>query len=276
MVFHADPTKNANIHSNDELYIDGDPYVEGYGTYTGSYHCDPSSCPGFVPNDDVNGPDPNVFYADSMHIPTFVAADYYAQATYVQGPQSLNGGIIDFTNYQGITTHGTVGNPFLWYIQGDLEVEGDVQFLGYAMIVVEGHVHINGDATILSSVASGNTPPESTYDNPNKDEVRQWISDHVSDEVTLGIYVEGSKDDKPDEAGIHINSNAIVAGHLFANHKIHLNGDATVFGGMITKNQMHMNGKNVTWYLGLNDAVNLFGPNITLPEGIRLIAYAEW
>ena len=278
-VFSSDPTKNANLHSNDELYVNGTPVVEGYGTYTGSYFCD--TCAGFVPNDDVNGSDPNVYYADSVHIPTFVAADYWPQRTYDQANVYLDGTgselVIDFTNYKGITGYGTAQNPFLWYIQGDLEVAGDIRFNGFAMIVVEGHVHIGGDATILSSVAAdAPPPPRSTVDSPNKTAVRQWIAENVVNDVTLGIYVEGSKDDKPDEAGIHINSNAVIAGQMFANHKIHINGDATVFGGIVTKHLMDMNGKNVTWYTSLNESVNLFGKNITLPNGIRLIAYAEW
>ncbi len=276
-VFSSDATQNANVHSNDQLYVNGDPQVEGYGTYVNSYHCDPSSCPGFTPNDDTNGSDPNVFQGDEIDIPDFDASEWYPQATYVESTQELDGGTIDFTNYNGITGFGTSANPFIWYIQGDLLIDGDVRFLGHVMIVVEGYLHIESDVTLLTSVpAYTDDPPESTIDDPNKDDMREWIADNVNDEITAGIYVEGSKDNKSDEPGIHINSNAVVVGHLVANHMVHINGDATIVGGIITGDQMHFNGKNVTWFTGLNDSVDIQGTTVALPEGLRLIAYSEW
>jgi len=274
-VYSSDATQNANIHSNDVLYVDGEPEVEGYGTYVADAEC--GSCDGFQPNDDWNGSDPNVFQGDYIDIPEFVAADWWPRRTFAEGSVSLGGDVIDFTNYQGITGYGTADNPFIWYIQGDLQIDGDVRFLGHVMVVVEGHMHIESDVTLLTSVpAATEDPPPSTIDDPNKDEMREWIADYVTSDITVGIYVEGSKDDDPDEAGIHINSNAVIAGHLFANHKIHVNGDATIIGGMVTKDIMHFNGKNVTWYTGLNESVDIRGSDITLPEGIRMIAYAEW
>ena len=281
LIFSPDPTANADIHTNQNLYINGDPEVEGFGTYVSSSGnlCD--SCDGFEPNDDVNGGEDNVYQGEYVEIPTLSAADFLAEATYVYDGDYRVGSdrTIDFTNYQGITGYGTAENPFVWYIKGDLEINSDLfMTLGYVKIIVEGYVLVNSDAKILASNdADAPPPPSSTYDNPNEDAMREWISTYYS-EGTAGIYVFGTKDGKSDEPGVHFNGKNVVTGNIYSIGDVLINGDTTNIGSITTKGKMHYNGKNVLWYVGGHESIDLEGESaeVQAPDGIRLLSYSEW
>ena len=280
-IHSADASQNSNIHSNNSLYVNGEPNVEGYGTYVDPSNNKCDTCAGFLPNDDWNGASPNVFQSDSIQIPEFNPLDYLAGATHVHnGNYEVNGNTtIDFTNYQGYTTYGTVDNPFVWYIRGDLLINSDTfTSLGYVKIIVEGYVSINGNANMISSSdPSAPPPPTSTYYAPNEDAMREWIATYHTEGTSMGLYVAGTKDDKPDEYGLLFNGDNVFTGAVFANGRAHVNGNATVIGTMVTKGEMLYNGENVLWYVGGNGATDIFGgEEYDYPDGVRLLSYAEW
>lgn len=278
LILSGDALKNANVHTNRQLYVNGSPVVEGYGTYVmpGGL-CD--TCLGFLPNDDENGLNPNVFQSDSVDIPTFVPAEIRPQATYVEGSVHINSDVtIDFTNYQGITGYGTQDNPFIWYIEGDFLLDAGVEMRveGYVTIVVEGAAQINADSKLLASLPPNTDPPVTTWLYPNVLAARDFVNEYMPTGTTMGLYVAGNKDGKPDEPSVIINGNTVITGQVFANDDIRVNGDATVFGAMATKGEMQFNGKNIIWYAGANEGILLPGMLIALPDGVRLLSYVEW
>lgn len=280
-IFSSDPEQNADIHTNQNLYVNGTPQVEGFGTYVSNSGnlCD--TCAGFQPNDDVNGSSANVYKGEYVEIPTLTAAEFLPDATHIHvGNFSVNRNrVIDFTNYQSVSGVGTKDNPAVWYIKGDLLINSDALIIrGYVKIIIEGYLHINSDAKILSSAnASAPQPPPSTRENPNEDAMRAWI-DQYHTQGTAGLYVFGTKDDKSDEPGVHMNGKNVVAGSIYSIGSVLINGDTTVIGTITTKDKMHYNGKNVLWYVGGHESIDLNGgeSEFIAPDGIRLLSYSEW
>lgn len=280
-IHSSDPEENADIHTNQNLYVNGNPQVEGFGTYVSSTGnlCD--TCNGFLPNDDVNGAAANVYQSEYVDIPTLSAAQFLPDATHIHiGNFDVNRAMtIDFTNYKGKTGFGTKENPYVWYITGSLNINSDTfTTLGYVKIVVLGALKVNSSARILSSAnASAPPPPPSTYDNRNKNAMRSWI-DQYHTQGTSGIYVFGTIDNKLDKPAIHFNGNNVVAGSIYSIGSVLINGDTTVIGTITTKDAMHYNGKNVLWYVGGHESIEELGGGgeSTMPDGIRLLSYVEW
>ena len=297
-VWSADESVNSNVHSNRRLMVDDKAYIEGFGTQSrssgGGCPSDPNCTdddvvepywdgdkyPIFDPNDDDNGGEPDFLRSQPIiEIEPLIPSEWEPKATYVEGGDiRINSNTtINFTDYRGITTHGTKDNPFIWYIPGDLEVNADLfQMIGYVVVIVEGGVKIDGDAKFITGVPAGITPPSTSYSNPNVNSVRSWMATHMAEGTTMGLYAAGCYDGDCGNSGIHLNGKATVVGQLFANNDISINGDAVVFGAITTRGVMDYNGKNVIWYSGANGAITSGGAGQPLPDGIRLLSIVEF
>lgn len=281
-VFSADVTQNAGVHSNRRLFVTNPALVEGYGTQTmetGGGCSDPCDTI-FIPNDDTNGDESNFIRGEpEVEIPFFDYTEWEPQATHRDGTVEINSNTtIDFTNYQGITGYGTEDNPAIWFIDGDLLVNADeFQIIGYVKIVVRQGVKINGSARFITGAPAGEFPPESTYDNPNKAAMREWIATHLPGGTEMGIYAAGCyENDCSSNPGIHIDGTSTTVGQLFANESIFINDDATAVGGIATRSWMRYNAKNVIWYVGGNSAILPNSTDGIAPDGVRLLAFVEF
>ena len=220
----------------------------------------------------------SILPSEPIKIPAFVPQVYLDAATYVDdGNVEIDtSATIDFTNYRGITTHGSEENPFVWYIKGGLTISADsLWVIGHGLIITEGYVSINDGTQVLSSIANGERLPESKSDNPNEGIVRTWIAGRMADGVTLGIYAGGTKDDDPDEPGIYLGGNQVVTAQLFASGTVYVDGSATVYGAIISKSEVRFKGKNVVWFNRANESIILPGMFAFRPDGIRMIGYKE-
>jgi hypothetical protein len=274
----TDPTSNADVHTNMDLNVTAAPIVEGFGSYVEGYKCVGSSCDGFMPNHEPAGSgEDNVVQRGYIDLPPIIPSEYLPLADYVSpATVELADVTLDFTRFalpgdahvvaaeEGL---GTERNPFVWYIKGDLEIlkKTDVRVVGYGIIVTEGSVHVNASANLYSSVPDGVYPPD-----PNDvDAMREFYKTYMPNDLTLAIYSAGD---------IHLNGqNSMVMATMYANNSIHVNGLQNVIGSMATRSEMKFNGSDVNiWYAGVNSSVILPGLEIILPDGIRMIAYAEW
>ncbi len=275
--FASTATENVNLHTNGMLAVLGKAQVEGFGTYVKRKMC--FTCDGFLPNDDINGPAPNVYGVSPLDIPTVEVPDYEAGATYIhKGDLSWTGSqVIDFTDFQGITGYGTLDKPFIWYVKGDLSVkDAKVTMLGYAVIYVEGYMDVTGAAYIYTSVPNGVTPPSSTYTDPNVDNMRSFIAANMSKGTTVGFYVGGTKEGWLHSHGIHVHAKGVITGQLYARGPVHVHDDATFIGSIVSRSGMHIHGRNVHWYVKAD--VKTLPPDIQ-PNNLQqteLAAYTEW
>ena len=179
MVLALNNSFNANIHSNGDLRTSGNSFlVEGYGTYTTSesttaegnciiYPGDPNPPDdNFCPNQEYNEVDLNVFWADSVHIPPIDVdglrnLSQTTSGSYINTPGVLpliiDGDaipVIDFTlpgtwpwlgTYDPVCTPGSCGtpdNPFIMFVEGDIDFVNRVEFRGYGNIVATGNVRV--------------------------------------------------------------------------------------------------------------------------------------
>ena len=272
-------TTNANIHSNGMFSATGNPYVEGYGTYaTPGGTC--VDCANFLPNDDFNGADPNVYQADSIPLPSFDPNDFRPVATHIEGGDVWfkNSDVtIDFTNFNGITGYGTEENPYIWYIPGNLKIDVNVRILGFGVIVTEGAVTMSGNTDIYSSIPTGLTPPASTTDDPNPDEVRPFLQQYMQQGTTLGLFVGGTKKVAGEDISLLVSGRSRIMGTLYLNGGIDVPGDMTLYGSLAGLDDFVLDGKMMIWYEGANEAiVDVWNFGKIMPVGIRSFAWAEW
>ncbi len=277
----TDASVNADIHSNQALNVTAHPVVEGFGSYVTGHKCAGSACDGFVPNVNPAGTgEDNVIQSSYVEIPFIVPSDYAHLATYTSPGDAgeFTGETFDFTNFvppEGgapITGFGTEGNPFIWYVPGDWSIKkkGTVRTLGHGIIIVEGDVHINSLSNLYSSVPDGMTPPvlPKRAKQSDVDTIRDWFAEYQTEGTTLGIYAGGS---------IHNNGKNLIMAQLCANGKVHINGLSNLYGAVVTRSDMKFNGAGVAiWYAGANSSIVPPGIQVSLPDGIRMIAYSEW
>ncbi len=269
-LFSADGVENSDIHTNSRMVVNGSNDVEGFGSYVTGGVVNPPFGGQFNPIDDWNGSDPNHYEGSNIEIPVFVPQDHLHKATYVNnGNVRINGSTtIDFTDYQGITGHGTQENPFIWYIDGSLTISGDFRARGVVAIITTGRIVLNGRGNIYAAMPGGSDPPPSAHNHPNKDAVHQWIADNVVDGIPLGLYTSDR---------VVMNGNHTLVGQVTANSGLVSNGRNTIFGGIVSRSAMTWNGNILVWAQGPNQGTLLNGPMVSaLPDGIRMIAYSEW
>lgn len=141
---YANPRLNANVHTNENLTFGGSTAVEGYGSYS-------VSCPSgtgdavkyFTPNVDKGGD--VVRQASPVAIPEIDPSKWEDLATR------------KFYSNTKITGHmalGTIDEPEIIYVRGDLSLNG--QMTGYGVFLVTGDLTINGGVEITNLDPSGN------------------------------------------------------------------------------------------------------------------------
>ncbi len=261
---------NADVHSNQNMiFTQGDPTVEGFGTYLHNYvGGSPSAY--FDPNADTNGADPDAWQvADPIVVPPFDAGAQLATATRVHAgdytvevdaPETK-----DFTNWEGLTGYGTEENPFVWYITGNLRIESNFRFIGVGIIIVKGSVFFDGGALYNTPV-----PPPSTT---NADAGREWIADHLSEGNTLGLYIDGNLDG---------GGPGRIAAQVFVNGNIGYNsvdgfGGNKIYGSLVSRGNTLFDGDpNHLWNVQAKSVVNLFGTPPGEPNSARLLSHVEW
>ncbi len=244
----SDDLGNADIHSNETIAITG-KNVRVYGMAT---YANDSGVPKPItkatenhigttiqPNADVNGPEPNLHEHPHIDIPVLDPELYRPGATLISGDTTLTGGVIDFEVLA--PGYGTEENPFVWFVDGDLDITGNTQFIGYGLFVIVGETTISGDI-------QADLSPEGT--------------------LNLGFYSAGA---------LTVSGNVDVMGLLYSNTDILLNGNVTVTGGLMSAGGINtQNGNPHIIYTQVSKSSWLPGATVTLLEGIRMIAYSEW
>lgn len=243
-----DTTANANIHTNGDLTSNGNNVsVEGYASYTppgtGTVNPEKSVDEIFDPNNDENGAEQNVVEGDSISLPPVDASLYLPIATKVDnGDVSLNTDI----DFQALAASmglnaGTAANPFVWVIDGNLDLGGTMNITGYGMFVTTGDITIGGSIT-------GDISPDN--------------------ETTLGYFSEGN---------ITISGGSTITGQLVANGTVTLSGNVSLTGAIIASDiDITVNGTVDITFAGVAEEIVTPGFTKVVPEGVRLIAFSEW
>ena len=139
-----DPTLNASLFANKNFNVDNTSYVEGFGYYGVGASVDLYSAAAiFKPNYNPEGL-PVIQAADPLKIPFLNPNKFKKKAT-----KKYTGNLTLGGNY----TLGTRKNPTIWYVEGNLSTNADVNFTGYGIILVNGKANISDD--FVGSYAGG-------------------------------------------------------------------------------------------------------------------------
>lgn len=246
------PNINANVHTNGELRTRGNQFiVEGYGTYTGSTTTKEED--NFVPNVDWNGGASNVFQKDSVLLPLLdmdylrSVATLYETGTYeIDGDGFAYSSFADWGEALGLGTDvGTLTNPFILVVDGDLTIKNQWSMDGYGMIVSASDVYLEPTGTgggVQGRVDGYNT--------------------------TMGIYAVGN---------IDVAGNATMTASLYSHETVTFHGTPILTGGIVAKECYFLGGGNpIVTYVGPSSAI--IKPGFTYREALGpvIIASAEW
>ena len=259
---------SGGVHANDCLTSSGGSFdVYGTGTYTGSESTNDSRFTG------------GVAQSDSIYLPTVdIPPDSYTyQATGTPynlspatGPaDSLHlGWNTDPGTGTLITGYGTQADPYVLYVNGNLNVTGDVRLVGYTRIYVNGTVDFGGNAKLIPTYT-----PAGSLPNPNQDvthpSIQSWVTNELGEFTKIGIYATGR---------ITLDGTVLVAAHLYSDSNVRYTGGGhkLLIGGVTTWEPMDVRGNAKIFYTTPSRTIEDPGINKLVPEGVRLIAYREW
>jgi len=284
-ILSVDDESNANIHSNGDLTSNGSKvYVEGYASFdaegggTGTVNPEKAIDEIFDPNvdggyDSEDQPD-NLIEGENIEIPALDTTEYDELGeshAVMGGDYSFTEETINFQTWADTSAAigngvGTITNPFRLYINGNLSISGGVTILGYVQIITYGSISISGSVTSSVMPVPDKTASEAEW------EAFEDANLDAAGNTKIGWYANGD---------ITISGNSTVVGQLYSNETISLNGgggqDMNIIGGITSTNvDINVNGGVVIRYAEISEKVVIPGFITIVPEGVRLIAWAEW
>ncbi len=279
---------NASIHTNGDLVTNGNSFlVEGYGTYTGVELTNQED--NFIPNIDYNGPEPNVFWADSVHIPLIDMAALRAQAAtsgaiintgdgsafMIDGnttptinfssPGSWPWGAPPYNfNYNctaGPGNCGTEENPFIIVVEGPLSLSNRIRFQGYGVIAAVGNVYI----TPLGN--SGGPTGQLTPTQETKMMLASLGFIDIAGNAKLTDGPNYATCNPPWQGGVT----------LYAWQYVRFRGTPCLVGGIVAKETyFEGSGTPKITYASPTETITDPGFEFVIPIGPILVSYSEW
>jgi hypothetical protein len=222
---------NANMHTNGNLSVDGNAArVAGFGTFagTGSGQLDNTFNPNYNP-----GSGPDAYHSAAVEIPN---VDVSAWLTKVDATMSTMGSV----NLSGTYEGGSRDEPFIWYIQGDLNVDNAV-INGYTMFIVGGNIEFRGDLLV----------GDSGYEGAN--------------ESSIGLYGAGT---------LNITGNMNIEAQIFTAGELSFSrGNPVLTGSITTKSTVSFRGTPDIMYRPASPALTtIWQPR---PTVVRMDSYHE-
>lgn len=140
------PSLNADVHTNQDIFLEGGNFVGGFGTYVTTAASNPPRRLHTTFSPSVN-PDnlPTVQQTQPVNVLKFNASEYSDLAT-----RTFEGDL----NVSGDYTFGPRERPEIWYVMGDLTVSSGARLDGYVIFLVQGDIKLTG--SFLTTGAVGN------------------------------------------------------------------------------------------------------------------------
>jgi hypothetical protein len=193
-------TTNANVRTNGSAQVNN-----GGNVFRGFlYHGQSINDAGirsrlqaaFVPNANPSN-EPKLQLTPAISIPQFQASSYRSYAT-----RTTNGNLIQ----GGTITLGTLANPTIWYVSGDLILQGSpVTLKGFGVFLVQGNINISTTTTVTGAAAG-----------------------------TGGVAFLTS-------GTVNMNSPLTTSGYLLARGNININGNSTIYGPVTSAGTVNFN-----------------------------------
>ncbi len=248
----------ANIHSNADIYIQGNPNIAGDVTASGTVSA--------TGNPSIGGNESSG--ADVVEIPHVYPPDFRPFATVVmtnnckvETPQggmiaNLSGGgtwsgwscLVNQKWMMSGNVHPGLAHEF-YYVEGNVELAGNPGGIWYASFVAEGYIKVSGNAEYRSwGSGAGND-----------------TGDYVANEI---LFLAGN------DLMIQGTPSQIFRGIMAAHMEIHVSGNVFLEGSLVAENGLHGMGQEVQSGQTVVDLVvdnNSFEGNMTIvatPTGL--------
>lgn len=233
VVIYSASEENASIHTNGNIDIKGgSASVAGFGYHAGNADTDNGQDieDVFEPLENPSG-SPVVQKVDELDLPEFKAEDFEELAT-----QDDSGDV----EISGTITLGTVLDPVIWFIEGNLKTKGNVTFEGVGVLLVKGNIEIEHHLRV---------------DDPDND--------------AIGLYTNGNIQVK--KGGLDMN------GHWYANGNIELEDETFFRGTLATSGNAIFKGETLIEYRPVVGALaNQIFPTESASRSLSLSDAREW
>ena len=197
---YNNPSLNADIHTNKLMEVTGTSnLVEGHGTFTGSIESTPIDNADNVFKPNVDNGMPPYYESPRVELPEIDPSLWAGLATR---------SFFSNTKMSGGAILGTKENPEIVYVEGNLELTGNVE--GYGVFLVTGDLILKGNTTVTALDPSGHNLAII---------VGGKVRTLGDVDVTANILSQG------DFIG---SGNVTVTGSIASNGEINVNGDVNV------------------------------------------------
>jgi hypothetical protein len=228
------PNVNANVHTNDRIQLNGNNTFEGFGTHVTGAHSNPGwrLHSSFTPRanpDDL----PTVQQVSRVDIPIFDAVEHrYLATRQDQGNLHLSGNV----------QLGTREDPTIWYVGGDLTINGGTRLAGYGVFLVRGNINLAGNFQTTNAVGN---------------------------ESNVGFYTSGN---------VNMNGTVEVHGQFWARQNLNFSGNSRLYGSIVVGGVVNWNGNPTIHYRGPSPAlVDPIWPDEDPASGEwEPVSYREW
>jgi hypothetical protein len=240
---------NADIHTNGRLWTSSHDFeVQGYGTYSTISSATEAN---FIPNDDHNGPAPNVYAAEEVALPglNLDALRNTATVYYDAGDLTINGDTLSFHTFSEWATAlgesaGTESNPFIIFSEDDLVVKNLFQISGYGILAAAKNIRTEGTNKGI-------------------------IGDVVNNETTLALMAGKT---------IRVEHQAQFVASMYAKDYVVFWGTPTLTGTIVSDRLYYRCG-GTPQFIYAPPRCGVLNPGISCsgdPVGMTPIAYSEW
>jgi hypothetical protein len=227
---------NANVHTNSKLTVQGNAaLVRGFGTYVTASNVRQLDV--FKPYHNPTN-DPVVKKTTAIDIPA-ASFDPVALATKML-PQEMTAGDVSLSGGYDFKAKGaTRENPYIWHVDGNLNIAGNTTLSGYVMFIVSGSINVNGNV----EMGSHEGPGESNF------------AFYAGDDVVFGGNAE------------------TVNGQIFAKDDIVFNGTPKIVGNLCAGDKTDLKGTPNIYYVPASPALTTVWQ---VPETrLTLLSYNE-
>ena len=212
---------NANLHANSRLTLNGDTQVKGYGSYSGDIITGGKDASEFFDpvdkeeqRDDVNQSSPiEVPQKSSTKIEESVdKMSYFRKVTRRSGDVTLDQALADQV------FDGSRRRVRVLYVDGSVEISGQVEIDGYGMLFSTGPVSFR---TPCSAVVKGNS------------------GEGDREESNFALYTS---------EGVTMTGRNGIEGQVFAGEEISMTGDSAIEGVASAKGELSLSGTPAITY----------------------------
>jgi hypothetical protein len=266
-----------HIHTNGLMTLGPNVTVSGHGTYTddgSSRHTSGGSATQIQSFESGPSVTMEPFPIDPLRPTDSGQSEANGFFRYDAGNVTIGGNttlVIPHPDHQVVLPEG---QSYVWFVEGDLTISANVILPQHTIVVVNGKLDIQGNASI-----SRTGPPMAGQTN------LEWVNSQLVDgEVPIAMYVDGDGLGDDPKWDVEISGAANVVGNIYTNGSFRLGGGGNASGG----------GNLVGSVAALGDIVGLGGgtgsnfyfagvsqqnviPGVMLPgKRIVRVATAEW